>query len=405
MRVLVLSNLYPPRALGGYELSCRDVVDRWRAAGHEVLVLSGDAPVGEGAAGDDPSHVRPVLQLYWEDHRILNPPLRQRWVIERSNTRALEDVLADFRPEVASVWNMGAMSMGLLSRLGRRGIPVVSVICDEWPFYGPRVDAWLRPLAGRPRLARVIGSLTGLETRPPPLDDLGPALFVSDWLRRVVRERSSWAFPDSAVVPSGIDPADFPLVQPEDREGFSWRLLSVGRIDPRKGFEVVIRALPLLPPEATLEIIGGGEEAHRLELAGQAARLGVADRVRFDVVPRSELSGRYRAADAVIFPSAWEEPFGLVPLEAMASGTPVVAVPSGGSAEFLAEGANCLTFPPGDAPALAAALGRLAGDGALRSALRAGGQATAARFSVDRLASDLLEHHLRVAVEGSPVGA
>jgi glycosyltransferase involved in cell wall biosynthesis len=69
-----------------------------------------------------------------------------------------------------------------------------------------------------------------------------------------------------------------------------------------------------------------------------------------------------------------------VPLEAMAVGTPVVATGTGGSAEYLQDGENCLIFERDDAAALAAAVGRLAGDGDLRERLRDGGVATAARY-------------------------
>src|ERR1051325_10801161 len=96
---------------------------------------------------------------------------------------------------------------------------------------------------------------------------------------------------------------------------------------------------------------------------------GLTDRVAFDVVDRSELASRYRDSDVFVFPTIWEEPFGLVPLEAMACGTPVIATGTGGSGEFLVEGYNCLLVPPGDAHALAAAVRRLAEDGELRARL------------------------------------
>ena len=73
----------------------------------------------------------------------------------------------------------------------------------------------------------------------------------------------------------------------------------------------------------------------------------------------------------------WEEPWGLVPLEAMARGRPVIATGRGGSAEYLRDGENCLLFDPGDAGALAAAVERLAADGALRRKLVEGGRRTA----------------------------
>ncbi|MHB1710026.1 MAG: glycosyltransferase family 4 protein [Acidimicrobiales bacterium] len=403
MRVLVLTNMYPPHAYGGYEQSCRDVVEYWRSAGHQVLVLTGRITVpGVAVIHEDPNQVRRELWLNWEDHEIVNPHLHQRLTRELTNRRSLDRAVQEFRPDVVSAWAMGAMSLGLLTSVARRGIPVVSVICDEWPLYGPLVDAWLRPFAARPRLGRLIGVLTGLETTLPDLDRIGPACFVSEFLRRTVRARSPWCFPDSTVVYSGIQSGEFPARR-RAAPRWGWRLLCVGRIDPRKGVDTAIRALALCPPEAVLQVIGRGDDRHLRALGDLASELGLSDRVRFGTAERSELAGIYAAADALVFPPTWEEPFGLVPVEAMSCGTPVVATTVGGAAEFLEPGTNCLAFPPGDAEGLVVALRRLAGDPALRRSLAGAGRLTAAELGADRLAAVLEEWH-RAAI-GGPEGS
>ena len=97
--------------------------------------------------------------------------------------------------------------------------------------------------------------------------------------------------------------------------------------------------------------------------------------MRFERPPRDALAGVYAGADALLFCVEWPEPFGLVPLEAMAVGTPVVATGTGGSAEYLRDGENCLLVEPGDADARSPrAVRRLAGDPELRAAA-AGGRA------------------------------
>jgi glycosyltransferase involved in cell wall biosynthesis len=120
--------------------------------------------------------------------------------------------------------------------------------------------------------------------------------------------------------------------------------------------------------------------------------------VTFDMASsRQQLRDHYCGADVVVFPSEWPEPFGLVPLEAMACGTPVVATGTGGSGEFLEDGVNCLLFTPGDPDALAKALSRLAEDPALRSRIVAGGTATARRMNMDVYADKLEVLHRRAA--------
>src|SRR3954463_8283082 len=131
--MLVLSNMYPPHAYGGYEMSCRDVVDRWRARGHDVTVLTTDLQIpGVDDAGSDGTHVRRTLRWYWDDHHITNPSPWRRLQMERHNHRTLRDAIERSQPEVISGWNMGAMSLGLLTTAIDTGTPIVYVVCDDW---------------------------------------------------------------------------------------------------------------------------------------------------------------------------------------------------------------------------------------------------------------------------------
>jgi glycosyltransferase involved in cell wall biosynthesis len=162
-------------------------------------------------------------------------------------------------------------------------------------------------------------------------------------------------------------------------------VLSVGRIDPRKGIDTAIRALADLPPEARLTVAGDGDDATLRRLLALVEELGLTDRVTFAGFQDGErLVALYARADAVVFPVTWDEPWGLVPIEAMAHGVPVVATGRGGSAEYLRDGDNALLHPPGDAAALARALRRLADEPGLRERLRAGGAETAPRHTARR---------------------
>ncbi len=369
-----------------------DVVDHWRKSGDDVLVLTSQIRVeGEPEPSlDERETVWRDLRIYWEDHRFLNPPARSRLLWERHNERCLERALDEFEPDVVSVWAMGFMSMGLLSILRQRHLPTVLVICDEWPVYGPLVDAWARALTKRPRLARIVRAVTRLSTGVAPVDTIGPACFVSEYLLREMQRRSGWKFEDSTVVYSGIASEEFSFELRS--EPWRWRVLYVGRVHPQKGIETIVRALPRFPFEATLTIVGRGDPGYISELEQMAKNLEVADRVSFTTSDRSDLKRHYEAADVVVFASQ-EEFFGLVPLEAMACGTPVVSTSVGGTAEFLVDGGNCLTFSAGDVEALVAVLKRMADDSDLREKIVLGGRATAAELTVDLLANTLTEWH------------
>ncbi len=402
MRVLVITNMYPPHHYGGYELNCQEFASALRAAGHEVLVLTSDIEVpGVTAAPEDRSETRRELRLYWREHVVLRPSPRESLAIERANERALADAIEDHRPDVVSAWHMGAVSLGLLAECRSAGLPLVHVINDDWLVYAPRMDRWAWWWRRAGPIARMGERLLGVRCRVPDLGRLGTFCFITETTKRAA-ERYGWTFTDATVSYCGINTDDFPIGAEPARRSWSWRLLHVGRIDDRKGIDTAIRALALLPDAATLDVIGRGDDTYLDELRALARDVGVADRVRFAVAERHELRAMYGAADALLFMPRWAEPFGLVPIEAMACATPVIATGTGGSAEFLIDGANCILSPPEDAEALAAALERLAGDAALRSRLVAGGLETAAELTLDRWLAVLERWHAAAATGAAP---
>lgn len=377
MRVLAVGNMYPPHHLGGYELVWRSAMEHLRAGGHEVTVLTTDHRQPGVSAGDDPG-VRRELRWWWRDHEWPRFSLRARLATERHNAAVLDRALAEARPDVVAWWSMGGMSLSLIERVRRRGLPAVGFVHDDWMVYGPQVDAWLR-LWRRPgsRLAAPVGQrATGVPTRV----DLSRAalwLFVSEHTRR--RAGEGRRLERTGVAHSGIDAA---FLAPRPEQPWRWRLLYAGRLDARKGIATAVAALAQLPKEATLVIAGAGDERARAELRAAAAAAGVAGRMHLaGAMSRESLLAAYADTDAVLFPVVWDEPWGLVPLEAMGVGRPVVATGRGGSAEYLRDGENCLLAAPGDVGAWAVAIRRLADDTALRARLREGGAATAARHT------------------------
>ena len=314
MELLAVGNRDPYTVTGGYERTFRSSVEHLRALGHSVRVMTGDAE----------------FRWYWRDGDFFAPSWAERRAIERHNAQTMADALAA-GPDAVVWWGMGGMSLGLIEQVRRAGVPAVGVVGDGWMVYGPRVD---RPVALGPCAHWIFNSRFTYE--------------------RTLRE--GYIFPSWSVAHPGVDPAQFP---PAPAREWTWRLGYVGRASPEKGIDTVRRALDHLPPEAALEVNGGGD----------------------GYLPPDRVHGAYAAADVVVFPPEWDEPWGLVPLEAMSVGRPVVATGTGGSAEYLADGENCLLFPPGDAEALAAAIRRLAGAPDLRARLVEAGRRTAAHHT------------------------
>jgi D-inositol-3-phosphate glycosyltransferase len=216
--------------------------------------------------------------------------------------------------------------------------------------------------------------------------------------RDEVRELTALGIPRSriVVIPSGVDTERFsPVGSAAPRDSDRPRILTVGRFVARKGFDDVIRALRYVPA-AECVVIGGPPAA---ELAGDplAAQLRevaqanrVADRVRLvGSVPPSDMPQWYRSADVVVA-TPWYEPFGLVPLEAMASGVPVVASAVGGLTDTVVARLTGELVPPRNPAALGTVLRRLLNDPIRRSAYAAAARDRAEQcYSWRRVAGQL----------------
>jgi glycogen synthase len=378
VRVLTVGNMYPPHHLGGAELVWRSFVGHLRERGHEVRVLTTDHRQPGVTAADDPG-VHRELRWWWREHGWPRFPGRERLAVERGNARVFDRHVRELRPDAVAWMACGGMTLSLVERARRAGLPSLALAQDDWAIYGPEVDAWLRAWRRRGPAAAAGAALTGIPTRVD-LDSIDRWVAISaDTLRRA-RELGGWRMEGARVIHTGIDAGW--IGAPLPHRPWAWRLLNVGRIDDRKGIDTAIDALAHLPPEATLTVAGAGDDQALSALRERAARAGLDGRVTFlGAQDRDRLRAVYAQADAVVFPVRWDEPWGLVPLEAMALGRPVLATGRGGSAEYLRDGENALLFPAGDAAALAARLHDLAADPDLRARLRAGGLATAPRHT------------------------
>jgi glycogen(starch) synthase len=384
-RILTLTNWYPPHHFGGYEVLCHDVMTRLGQRGHAIEVLCSDARLGDVPEEADAHPIHRELKMYWRDGSPWTPNFSEQRAIERANQDALAAVLDRFNPDVVSVWAMGALSLSLLTTLSERQIPIVYAICDEWLIYGIALDPWSRRWQRNP-FSRGLGSImshrVGLPTTLVDVGSTGFFCFLSSFTRRASQAAAPWRFPRDTVVYPGIDRSSFPPPTTEGPGPWRGNLLYTGRLDQRKGTDTLLRALTHLPPDTTVSFMGRGEADEQARLERMAVTLGIQDRVHFEAIARAALGDAYADHDCLIFPSEWPEPFGLVPLEAMACGTPVVATGTGGSGEYLVDGDNALLFTAGDDKALAAAVSRLAGDDGIRQTLRQGGWQTAAAFDI-----------------------
>jgi D-inositol-3-phosphate glycosyltransferase len=204
------------------------------------------------------------------------------------------------------------------------------------------------------------------------------------------------------VIPCGVDLDLFTPDGPAEARGGRPRMVVVSRMVERKGIGTAISALAEVPGAEL--VVAGGPPAGMLADDPVGARLlrlarseGVADRVHLrGQIPRDRLPALYRSADAVAC-VPWYEPFGIVPLEAMACGVPVIASTVGGLIDTVVDGATGVHVPPRRPDRVAEALRRLVADADLRRSLGRGGvERSRSRYGWDSIAGATLSMYEQV---------
>ncbi|MBI2951651.1 glycosyltransferase family 4 protein [bacterium] len=388
MKILVISNLFPPHYLGGYEITCGQVCRELERRGHRVVVLTSTHGLKPGATDGRPGDVRRVLQLYLPFGRPAKLMRTRRWWVGRENYRTTVDLVLRERPDVIFVWSLLRLTLGPAYAAQDSGVPVAYSLNDESIAGYLPARFRLAPRAFSRYVAdRVLPDITlrGLTLRS--------ATCISRLLKTNLTARGV-PVEDARVIYHGIPLKDFPAKPEPGEVRTPARVLYVGQLHPYKGVHTLIEAAQMVSssngmPAPRVSVVGDGPDAYRSQLHEKAAQGGA--RVDFvGKVAHAELARIYREHDIFVFPSTWQEPFGLTHLEAMASGTPVISTTGGGHGEFLRDGENALVFEKEDAGQLAGHILRLIRDGDLSRRLAMRARAVVEReFSLERYVEDL----------------
>ncbi len=373
MRLLFLSNFYPPDHNGGYEQLCEETARALRRMGHSVRILTSCPPEGSApSADDDVDTVRRLnLEVIGGLANTTLRLLRDRTRLERENVEILQELVTAYRPDAVLVWGMWNVPRSSVHALERLASDrVVYYCCDYWPSLpSAYLQQWQEP--ARNPAVRLPKHLLGLpfrwwlsRTTRPPLR-LDRFCCVSGAVRDGLVE-AGVDVRHARIVHNGIDLAQFEprgLELEHARSDRPLRLLYAGRLSREKGVATAIRAMAALsaePAPPTLDLLGHGEPGYEGELRQLVASLGVSSRVSFRAgVPRAQMPATIAEYDALLFPSEWPEPMARIIMEAMAVGLVVVGTTTGGTGDLLRDGETGLTFPPGDSAALAEQIRRL----------------------------------------------
>lgn len=416
MKVVFLTNLYPPLARGGYEQWCREVAVELRSRGHRVVVLT--AKPNRQAIVDEENEieVRRLLNLEVEGgvaHTALRL-LTDRRRREVKNLDSVQQTIDEVRPDVGVIWGMWNVPRSVPA-LVEHLMPgrVAYYLCDYWPSLPNAYEQQLDNPAERTvtRLPKWVISRT-LKARflsnPPVSLQIEHPLCVSGAVRDLL-VRDGIPIEHARVIHGGIQVSDFEpqaLDKWEQTNG-KLRLLYAGRLTEEKGVHTAVQAMAALSPRTdrpvTLDIVGDGEPRYAVILRKMVRRHHLGRTVRFrGRLPQAEMPALLADYDALVFPSEWQEPFARMVLEAMAVGLVVIGTTTGGTGDVLVEGETGLTFPPGDAVALANQIGRLRDDQALRTRLvRSARRQVEEKFTFTRMVDEIEDYLQSLA----PIGA
>jgi glycosyltransferase involved in cell wall biosynthesis len=348
MRILILSNLCPPLAIGGYEIACLQVAKGLAARGHEIVLATSRSHL---PAPEEAGFVERAFGLEWftpstegvtalHDFRLF-----QAGVSSLANTAALLRLLRDLGPDVAYVWNLfGLGGIALLDLLDLAGVPRLLHLMDDM---GHQLLT---------RAPRHVLTLYGGSARDLVADS--PAIVMSERLAEEMRSGSGVAFATQEIVPGWVDTTRLP--DAASREPAPTRFVTAARIEVHKGIHLILEAAAMLraegAPAFTVDLFGQGNVAGYVD---QADGLGLSGIVRFHghrAAP--ELLAAYARSHAFLFPTWEREPFGLAPIEAAACGCVPILTRQCGAAERLVDEAHCIKIDR-SAEELAAAMRRV----------------------------------------------
>ena len=376
MKILLINDYATPTA--GAEIMLYLLRDGLRRRGHDVRVFASRAQLIPGPM--------------FADYTCFGTNTRFQAlssVLNFSARQALGRALEEFGPDIVHVkmflWQLSPLILDLLRR-----VPAIYHIVT----YKPICPVGSKMLPGG-EACRVSPGTVCLRNRC-----LTPQSWIAMMIQRRLWRRGQSVF-DAIVTTSevmrerleaeGVGPCE---VYPNGCQSRDARpplsgaplLAYAGRLSSEKGVDTLLHAFPPMlasVPEARLWIAGGGMENESLKALTR--RLGIQDRVDFlGALPRQEMERRFDRAWVQVVPSKWDEPFGLVAIEAMMRGTAVIASNGGGLRDIVSDGESGLLFPPGDIGSLAEALIKLATNRDLCERMGSAGRRIALhRFSID----------------------
>lgn len=369
LRILVVSERYPPHHVGGYEIACQRTCELLGQRGHAVHVLTSTWGLKGRRAEHGVSRV--LRRLPPEGLATATPTyfVKQAWRAMHLHINASIAVrfAREYTPDIVFIWQSEGIGIGTAVALGRAGFPVIHRRDDEaLADLLDRLRCERNPIWRRCR--SVLYGVSPGEVQSAQL------IVISSSLRE--RYVAAGFAPERIViVPNGVPTSVIVCARRANGTGSPIQLLYAGRICREKGVHIAIQALALIrqhrPHCFHLDIVGLPEELYFNDLKQLVHSLDLNEEVAFfGARPPSDMYELYDRYDALLFPSIVREGFGLTLIEAMARGLAVIAVDRGGPRDIINSGIDGLLVTPEDPGALAAAVLDMFGNPSLLLSMR-----------------------------------
>ena len=391
LRILVVADVSPLEPHGGASRVLREQSQRLAARGHEVTVFSRQPEISVQTE----SEVKGVSVRHYPVSRA--HALAFFWSSIAGARRAYRDTLAG-RPWDRVILHQPLSAVGVRRLLPRTAPRIYMFLSPASAEYRLRAE---HPSGRRSLLLAPLAAALLRRVEYAAFRTAQRVVVMSDYMRGKLAAVHPRGTPPVVVIPGGVDLRHFrpaedrmavrrALRLPADR----LLLLTVRDLHPRMGLEALVEAVGALREALPLMLVVGGQGPLRTALEAQVGRMGLADHVRFaGHIAEADLPRYYQAADCFVLPTRALEGFGLVTVEALACGTPVLGTPVGATPEILAPLAPELLTDDASAEALANGIRRVAPllrDDAFRARCRAHAEAHYDwETAVDRL-EDLL---------------
>lgn len=407
MKILFLSNLYPPNVVGGYERLCFEIASGLSSRGWQIFVLTSD--FGKQVQDFPGQIVERTLKLLANEKDIYQPATyspEQRAKISKNNIEILQQTVQQVQPDVIFAWNLYFFDSLFLDALKQLNCPIVYLITDNW-LIAMLNSPYIQEFFANTIIKKSLGKLLYRKVRrwfydfgKPRFYLPGHAIFASCFMRELYRD-ARFSFTSSSVIYHGIRLIDNPNNSFLDRTKLvnfgELNLLIAGRIVELKGVHTAIDALPLIKqafPEikVCLTILGDDRDQEYLErINNQINHISELDQVEVvfsKPVPEKELINLFHQYDIFLFPSLYE-PFSLTLIHALGAGIPTIASDAGGNPEIVKHLSTGLLFPKGNERKLADAIIYLANNNELRALLSEKSRSITPYYSFERMLKEI----------------